>query len=318
MKFKKLIASTIRHLFLLSTYVYPWFSKSNRKVRIIMYHGVGDDRFTAEAFENQMKYIKRHFVTHWASELPNLLDSVETSNTKYGKPDIILTFDDGLKNNVSCAAPIIEKLGLKATFYIVSDLLDGHSMLWNHEIRCRLELMGQAHAMEFMNIKSFDAENSVNNYLEQLKTYSGAKRQDILYSLREKNIAPDYTQKMLTRYQIMSQHDVINLPDCIEIGSHTRTHPILDTIEDKSFLEDEIAGSKKILENLLNRPVTTFCYPNGNFTADVESIVAKHYTVGVTVNEGFVENKKALFRLKRIPAADDLKIMSYRLLRPES
>ncbi len=283
-----------------------------------MYHGVGDDRFTAEAFENQMKYIKRHFKTHWASELPSLLDSADIANTKHNKPDIILTFDDGLKNNMICAAPIIEKLGLKATFYIVSDLLDGHSMLWNHEIRCRLALMEDVQQMEFMELKSFDSENSVHDYLELLKTFSGIKRQDILNNLREKNPAPEYTKKMLTRYQIMSKQDVINLPDCIEIGSHTRTHPILDTIEDKSFLEDEIAGSKRILENLLERPVSTFCYPNGNFTADVESIVAKHYKVGVTVNEGFVENKKALFRLKRIPASHDLKILSYRLLRPES
>jgi peptidoglycan/xylan/chitin deacetylase (PgdA/CDA1 family) len=282
-----------------------------------MYHGVGDDRFTVGDFEKQMKYIQRHFTTYWISEVPELLNNVKKINSD-NKPAIVLTFDDGLRNNLNCAAPTIDALGLKATFFIVSDLLDGQSMLWNHEVRCRLELMKPDDCLTFIQITSdSELQHAITDYIEKLKTYSEPQRQQILSDLRKLNSNPNFTEQMITRYQIMSKNDVINLPKCIEIGSHTRTHAILDTV-DEAILENEIAGSKSELESLLKKPVTTFCYPNGNFTDQVANKVALHYQVGVTVNEGFAIKKDSCFRFKRIPASRDLKVLAYRLMKPQS
>ena len=47
-----------------------------------------------------------------------------------------------------------------------------------------------------------------------------------------------------------------------EIAAHSRTHPDLTTLSEES-LEDEVAGSRKELEDLLGAPVETFCYPYG-------------------------------------------------------
>jgi peptidoglycan/xylan/chitin deacetylase (PgdA/CDA1 family) len=46
------------------------------------------------------------------------------------------------------------------------------------------------------------------------------------------------------------------------IGSHTRTHPRLDSLDDAA-LEAEISGSKAQLERLLGREVAWFAYPYG-------------------------------------------------------
>lgn len=39
----------------------------------------------------------------------------------------VVTFDDGLRNNLTTAAPILAELGIPATVYIASDLIDGHN-----------------------------------------------------------------------------------------------------------------------------------------------------------------------------------------------
>jgi peptidoglycan/xylan/chitin deacetylase (PgdA/CDA1 family)/GT2 family glycosyltransferase len=47
-----------------------------------------------------------------------------------------------------------------------------------------------------------------------------------------------------------------------EIGHHTRTHPVLTTLDDDQ-LDEEIVGGKRKLEALLGHPVSTFAYPFG-------------------------------------------------------
>lgn len=49
-----------------------------------------------------------------------------------------------------------------------------------------------------------------------------------------------------------------------EIGSHTRTHRMLPRLSDAE-LQEEIAGSKAILEDRLGFPVVHFSYPHGLF-----------------------------------------------------
>jgi len=48
----------------------------------------------------------------------------------------------------------------------------------------------------------------------------------------------------------------------IEFGAHTRTHPVLSSL-DSDGQRDEVAGSKTALEELLGRPVSVFAYPHG-------------------------------------------------------
>jgi len=54
----------------------------------------------------------------------------------------------------------------------------------------------------------------------------------------------------------------------MEIGAHTRTHPILSGLtEDRATVE--IFGGKADLEAILSEPVDVFAYPNGNPSRDL-------------------------------------------------
>ena len=72
--------------------------------------------------------------------------------------------------------------------------------------------------------------------------------------------------------ECLSEAQIRELSKNFEIGAHTMTHPNLENIEDGEALR-EIVASKKYLENVLNKPVDSFCYPSGYFNARHEQMV---------------------------------------------
>ncbi|HSP23941.1 MAG TPA: polysaccharide deacetylase family protein, partial [Saliniramus sp.] len=47
-----------------------------------------------------------------------------------GKPFAVLTFDDGYRDNLEHAWPILRRAGVPWTVYVVPDFLDGNGRLW--------------------------------------------------------------------------------------------------------------------------------------------------------------------------------------------
>lgn len=288
-----------------------------------MYHGVDDIRFPLATFEQHLGLITQHFETFFASDIPLLLE--QNCKTASGKPPIVLTFDDGLKNNATFVAPLIQRYNAKATFYLISGLLKGEQMIWNHELTCRLMLLSnEARTKISIDLAQPDANQPlceqalivhIKKYIDKVKRWPEKEKHDLLNTLRMQQGQPEYTANMKQSFVIMSQEDASNLPKCIEVGSHSVTHSILDTIptEDGVF---EVNHSKSELEKLLGRPVRTFCYPNGNYTAPVAEAVAQNYEVGVTTKEGFVYPGDSLNMLNRISMRINIHELSARLLRP--
>lgn len=281
-----------------------------------MYHGVGCSYLSEKSFDLQMKFISKHFESYWVSEAISLLD--KNPNCSPEKPPIILTFDDGLSNNKITAVPILEKYGLKATFFVCSDLMDGKSMMWNHEMRCRLTLMDSDEARKITNGQCADNnDDTVHDFVEQVKRWPQDKVKELLSALREFRPEPKYTEQMLQDYLIMSNVDMRTLPACIEIGSHTRSHPILDTLNEEE-IENQVINSKSDLSKILDRNIDVFCYPNGVTNAFCKKIVSENYSVAVTTEEGFASFSDGYTLLKRIPSAMNLHGMVRRMIKPSA
>lgn len=70
----------------------------------------------------------------------------------------------------------------------------------------------------------------------------------------------------------------------IEVGAHTRTHPDLSTLPLRS-VQDELAGSRAQLEDVLGVPVTAFAYPYG---------AANPATIEAARESGFTASCRAL------------------------
>ncbi len=86
----------------------------------------------------------------------------------------------------------------------------------------------------------------------------------------------------------------------IEIGSHTKNHVDLKTVS-ATVLNDEVSGSKKILEENLGVPVTSFCYPIGAYDDKTPPAVKQvGYDSAVTVVYGHATPKNNFFLIPRV------------------
>ena len=83
--------------------------------RILTYHSVGDRshdmNVTTEAFTAQMEWLARH------GPVITLHDAAADT------PGVAITFDDGFRDNLLHAAPVLKRLGLPATVFLVTGRL---------------------------------------------------------------------------------------------------------------------------------------------------------------------------------------------------
>jgi len=103
-----------------------WFTNSLRDkyvLPIIMYHEVfpGSDpgyglAVSTATFERQMAFLKRHsYNVMPLSEAVGLI----REKKKFPPRAVVITFDDGYRNNYAYAFPILKKYGLSATLFII-------------------------------------------------------------------------------------------------------------------------------------------------------------------------------------------------------
>ena len=101
------------------------------RVPILMYHSVDDDSSAAcvrpRRFEQQMAYLAK------TGYEPVDLDAVcgyMTRRASLRRKPIVITFDDGYRDNVEKAFPILKKYGMCATIFLVTGHM-GHTNRWN-------------------------------------------------------------------------------------------------------------------------------------------------------------------------------------------
>jgi len=84
------------------------------------------------------------------------------------------------------------------------------------------------------------------------------------------------------------------------VGAHTRHHVYLPGVSEAQA-QDEIAGSKKTIEDHLGHKIDYFCYPSGGFTEEIKNFVQDAgYKAAVTTNRGKNLFNQDLYALKRI------------------
>lgn len=96
-----------------------------------------------------------------------------------------------------------------------------------------------------------------------------------IYDIRLSNLLLKY--KIPATFYIPSNHkltkkQIKDLSKNFEIGGHTKSHKELTKITFKNA-ENEILQNKKYLEKIINKKVTSFCYPRGRYNQEVKQLV---------------------------------------------
>jgi peptidoglycan/xylan/chitin deacetylase (PgdA/CDA1 family) len=87
----------------------------------------------------------------------------------------------------------------------------------------------------------------------------------------------------------------------MEVGSHTCSHADLNQLS-LAEARHELLQSKSDLENLLQKPVTQFCYPYGHFSPEHEALVSQSgYVAATTTHRGRACLTDRITALPRVP-----------------
>ncbi len=90
----------------------------------------------------------------------------------------------------------------------------------------------------------------------------------------------------------------------VDLQSHGVFHSCLPNCADE-VAEFEVAGSKRMLEGSIGRPVTAFAFANGDYCArDLDLVKQAGYRCALTVDHGFNRRGDDPYLLKRLNVDD--------------
>lgn len=285
-------------------------------IRNFLFHRVNPirdklwDPMSVELFDKCIGYISRKYEVMLFEELAfsNNYFSSNKISSKPQKKIATIMFDDGYKDNIEFAAPILKKHNVKASFYVVTECIDNNIPTWTHILE---------HLFQYTSIQNIDMNfeflpqelklSILYNYEERIK-YVGKLKPFLKMLSHEKRgivlnrIIKTYNDIELPKL-MMSWEDLKILKDEGHyIGSHTVTHCMLGTMENENDIFSELIESGKRIEENLGYFPLTISYPVGSFNETTKELAKKaDYKIGLAVKQNIHNPQKDdLFEVSRI------------------
>jgi peptidoglycan/xylan/chitin deacetylase (PgdA/CDA1 family) len=192
------------------------------------------------------------------------LSELQKSGKRLKKPFMIMTFDDGYRDNYEYALPIFDKMHIPFTVYVTNSFPDKKAFLWWYmlgHILQKNDCLVLSNGDKFMcNTKDKKEETFL-----QLRTLILKLNQEKLeeeFNTLFCNYIFDYTsynEKLCLSWDMIQEMSNTRYST---IGAHTMNHKTLNQLTDTE-LEYEVLYGKKVLEEKIGKPVNHFAYPFG-------------------------------------------------------
>lgn len=294
---------------------------------ILTYHSINDvsvnlihtpNIVSTENFEKQIKYLsaKKKVVS-----LDELVTNIQ-KGIKIPKGSVVVTFDDGYKDNYLNAYPILKKYNIPATTFLATNYIDSNNMKWDDELsykiktsKCESLILKTANSMRY-NLKGKKGkEKVINDLIKLLFESSNKKREEHLLELHNNlNVKlPEQAAKntMLSWENVRTMAHESN----ISFGTHTCSHNKLTNISLEEARE-EIAKSKQIIENEIGEKISFFSYPYGIkncYNDQIKHLLRENgFICAVTANYGKNNSNNDIFELKRIRVKNEEPLWMFR------
>jgi peptidoglycan/xylan/chitin deacetylase (PgdA/CDA1 family) len=305
---------------------------------ILLYHQVGDpaaDPFSQfvspEHFAGQMAVVARHRAGALAARARGAPGGSVAAGT------VAVTFDDGYLSNLRLAKPALERAGVPATVFVTTAMTGGGRDFWWNDLAVALEhaptpagelCLAVGGRERVWAIDEVDRRELLFEIWAWLRL---ARPDDVLAAVATARawagLAPAGPPAEDARCMTVAELHELLSGGLVDIGAHTRTHPMLSALAPAEQRE-EIAGSRSDLEAWLGRPVATFAYPFGHRVTEyraaaVRAVRASGFEAAVAVVERPLSARSPTLELPRhavpdIPADEFAVWLAERLDPPRS
>jgi len=276
-------------------------------VTILAYHRVasrdgrssntGDPRVisaTPQEFAWQMDYLKINFTVMALEEL------VECAQKSRPLPPntVVITFDDGYRDNLMTAAPILRRRALPAILFITTGMIGTRAQFWWDELHTLLQktpaMIINLPVIGRLKLETAQERAQAMERLRQLlKRMPEEQRRAQIAALRGAlgaGVQTAHSNNANPEALHLNWDEARQLPALgVTLGAHSHTHPILPRLT-TAQAEAEIATSKRILETELRQPARFFAYPNGgvdDFNEQIKQLLTQYgFKAAVTLIHG--------------------------------
>jgi peptidoglycan/xylan/chitin deacetylase (PgdA/CDA1 family) len=214
-----------------------------------------------DVFADQIDHLRRH------------VDIVPLAGIKQrsSRQRVVLTFDDGYADNASVAKPILEGMGVPATFFITAGMVGAKRGFWWDRLETlvlssslgreylEVELDGRRTRLDVRSDQGRQsAHGTIHARLRQLPVREIERLLDDLANELNTPTGDPGTNRVMSEQELLS----LSSTDLFEVGAHTVSHPLLSA-QSLDEQRKEISDSRSILENLTRLRVRAFSYPFG-------------------------------------------------------
>ncbi len=219
------------------------------------------------------------------------------------KPNVILTFDDGYKDQYQNACPVLESEGVKGVFFQTTGMVQVNKLLWQHLVFEYLK--NGPNAVKFHAI----CQDLIPDHVEKAQ----ARGQSLAYYLVEE-LPYERTQEVLQEARRVFSYDPEQrLADRLypseseirqahakghEIACHGDQHLKRSNASDAEFENDLVVSIAKLRKWIGETP-TTYAFPHGDYLGRDMAVVSRHFSHVVTVESGIINDETDKLKLPR-------------------
>lgn len=273
---------------------------------ILSYHRVNDEgdpffpSLSTEIFERQMVFVARAYVVLTVEELAERM-----RRRAVPRNALAITFDDGYRDNLTHAAPILARLGLPATVFLVTGAIATGEPLWFDRVAAAFKQAvtpawrapwGESLSLETPTQRLAALGQTLGHFKRLLNEERRRSVDQVLLTLGPGDERP-------LKSLMLNWDDVQALMGLgIEIGAHTVSHPILSQLTGEEA-HTEVVESRRMIEAACGRAPRAFAYPNGrpeDYSPTIQTLVREAgFTCAVTTTFGVNTMRTPPYELRR-------------------
>jgi len=258
-------------------------STASQGATILLYHSVAEPEEAASIapanhlaptrFREQMTFLAEH---RRVVALDTLVEELRAGHTP-PSGTVAITFDDGYRDNLTVAAPILDELGLPATLFLPTGWIDRNEAPWADRLHhaCR-ERTGSRVTVDGASVEVRSSEEA----LALCRRLNTPLIEDSLQGREERleALVAELAPARPTPRLLLSWDDTRELKRRFPrfgLGLHSVDHLDLTRVGETE-LEHQIAGGIERIQSELGEPPTGFAYPYNRHDARVRARVREH------------------------------------------
>ena len=296
---------------------------------VLCYHGVVPDEIAQDPerygnlvglseFTEQMSLLARTMTP----VTPSAFDDWLHNGSPLPEKSVLVTFDDGYRNNLSHAAGVLQKFGIPAVLFAIVGCVGTDRLLWPTEIYRSILLWPSAVVPlpdeSTIAVPPNDGEKrmALAAWVREFSKVLSEESKNLYLSRLREVALPALESREMEMFRFLSWEELCQLRRIgFEVGSHTMEHCILTRI-DAYRVRRELEESRQQLERRLETSCVSFSYPNGrpaDYSPQIISQVAQAgYRVGFTTNPGACTHHMNPLALHRVSIPGKLSQRAYR------